>query len=125
MLVLDAVGEVDAVWQRADLRLDDMRGRGRTVWHVPFILPVQKRRLFLRARQKNTEVLVGPDTERIAREIRDDGGDILIARVFRVDRACCGGRVAVGKELQRADAVADNGGEQAVGIRAVRVRELS
>ena len=32
----------------ADLRLDDVRSRGRAVRHVPFVLPVEERRLFLR-----------------------------------------------------------------------------
>ena len=122
MLVLDAVGEIDAVRQRADLRLDDMGGRGRTVRHVPFVLPVEQRRFFLRAGKRDAEFLVGADAERIAREVANHRRNLLVVHGAAIDRACAGRRHSFGKELQRTDAVAADRRKQAVSIGAVRLR---
>src|SRR5215207_1273518 len=100
MLVLDAVGQVDPVRQAAYLRLDDMRGGGRTVRYVPLILPVEEGRLFLRPRQGDAKVLVGAYPKRVAGKIGKDACDILIARRAGIDGARCARRGTVWKELQ-------------------------
>ena len=87
MLVLDAVGEIDAVRQGADLRLDDMGGRGRTVRHVPFVLPVEQSSFFLRAGKRDAEFLVGADAERIAREVADDRRNLFVVHGATIDGA--------------------------------------
>ncbi len=66
MLILDAIGQVDAVRQAADLRFDDVRSGGRTVRHVPFVLPVEEGRLFLGPRQRDPKLLIGAETKQIA-----------------------------------------------------------
>lgn len=122
MLVFNAAGQVDSVRQLPDLRLDNVRSCGRAMRHVPLVFPVKQRCLFLRARERNAEVLVGADAERIAGKVAENGGDLLIASGAAINGAGAPGCGTVGKELQRPDAIAADGGEQAVSIGAISMR---
>jgi len=106
IFVLDAVGEIDAVRQRADMRLDDMGRRGRAMRHMPFVIPVEQCGFFLRAGKRYPELLIGADAERIARKIVDGVGDFLVGRCPGVERPRFAGVHALGQELKCANAVA-------------------
>ena len=59
----------DCDMKAPDRRLEDMRRSGRAVRDVPFALPVEQGRLFLRARERNPELFILPDTERAASKV--------------------------------------------------------
>lgn len=61
MLVFDAVGEIDAIRQNADLRLQNVSGRGRAMRNVPALFPIEEGSLFLRAGERDTKFVIGVD----------------------------------------------------------------
>ena len=109
MLVLDAVRQVNSVRQLSDLRFEDMRGRGRAVRHLPFAVPIKQGGLFLRSGKRNAEFLIVANAERVSREIADDLCHLFIAQLASVDSSSLPGGHALGKELQRADAIPAHG----------------
>lgn len=89
---------------------------------MPLVFPVKQRSLFLRACERNAEVLIGADAERIAGKIAENDGDLLSASGAAINGAGAPGCGTVGKELQRADAIAADCGEQAVSVGAISMR---
>ena len=77
---------------------------------------MQQRRLFLRAGQRDAEFPFLVEAERRAPEIAQHGGDVCILERTPFEAARRTGIHALGEELQRAHAVAADGGQQAVGI---------
>ena len=106
MLVLDALRQVDPVRQSADFGFQDMRGRCCAMGHLPLILPVEQRRLLLRASERNPKLPALVDAERSALEIAEEIGDCLVLERATLYAARGSGVRPVGEELQDADAVA-------------------
>jgi hypothetical protein len=109
VLVLNAVRQVNSVRQPPDLRLEDMRGRGRAVRHLPFAVPIEQGGLFLRSGKRDPEVLIVANAERVSRKVADDLCHLFIAQRAGVDGSGLAGGHALGKELQRADAIPAHG----------------
>jgi transposase InsO family protein len=56
-------------------------------------------------------------------EVVEDGGDVAVGYRFAINGSSIAGGDAIGKKLQRADAVLANGGKEAVGVRAECLNE--
>ena len=124
MLVLNAVGQIDAVRQLSDPRLDDMRGGRRAVWNVPFVIPVEQRGFFLRSRKRDSEFLIVAKAQRVSCKVADDAGNLCVIDWARVDRARFAGIYALRQELERTDAIAADSRQQAAGVETLSLRAL-
>ena len=97
-----------------------MRCSGGHRGFVPFLVLAQESGLFLRARDGDTKILIIAHAERGSGEVVDDGGDLIIGDGVTIGGTGSAGIDAVREELQRADAVVAECGQQAVGVRATR-----
>ena len=120
MLVLEAVGQVHAVGQGADRGLQNMGGWCRTGWLNPLVIMEQKCGLFLCPSNRDPEIPLGPDPKRRAAKILEHRGDLVVAQKFSRQHTAIPRLFPFGKELQRADAVAADPGQEAVGINTLR-----
>src|SRR5271165_482568 len=84
--------------------------------HLPLALPVQQGRLLLRACEGNAKLPALVDAQWRALEIAEDSSDLFIADRTPLYAARRSGVCAVREELQGADAVAADGGQEAIGI---------
>src|ERR1700733_6488744 len=106
--------EVDPIRQSPDRRLENM-GRGRcTTRFVPAVLPIEQGRLLLRASNRDTEILVFTNTQRVGSEIGEYIGDLLVADPHTVDNASRTGIDVGAQKLECTHAVVSNRAQQVV-----------
>ncbi len=119
VLVVDARGHVDDArrgWYLADLGLEDMRRRGDADRRHPSFREIEQRCLFLNACDRNPKLVIGIDAERHAAEIGEHLLDRPVADRFAMDGAIFAALLTLRQELHRADAVAADLIQQAVGV---------
>ena len=119
IFVFDAVRQVDAVRQRADLRFQDMGGGGGARGFEPPSVLAQQCGFFLCACDRDPEVYILAHAQRGRCEVLDDVRDVVVRDRFAVGAADGTGIDAVRQKLERANTVMAQGGQQAVGIRAL------
>jgi hypothetical protein len=90
------------------------------MWHLPLVLPIQQRRLFLSSRQGDAKLLGFVNSEWRALEIAENIGDLLVAEWASRYAAHWSWVLAVWQELKSTHAVAPDGRKEAVGVIAFR-----
>ena len=120
MLVLEAVGQVHIVGQGADRGLQNMGGWCRTGWLNPLVIMEQKCGLFLCPSNRDPEIPLGPDTKRRAAKILEHRSNLFVAQGFSSQHPAVPRLFSFRQELQRADAVTPDPGQEAVGINTLR-----
>ena len=121
IFIFDAVRQIDTVRQLPDLGFEYVRCRCRSVGLEPFSFIMQQGGFFLRARDRDTELVVAAQPERRLYEAAQQLFDRLVIDGFAFD---CSGRidgfVFVSDELQGPDTIMADRRQHAVGVRSAR-----
>src|SRR5690606_34998911 len=92
-------------------------GRGGAVWLEPLPVNMKQRGLFLRAGNRDSEIIISGKTERGLRQIREELFDgFLVNRLSRNGRGVSRRLSVTGNELQRTDAIPADCRQQAIRI---------
>ena len=103
IFILDAVREINAVWQLTDLGLEYARRRCRSVRLEPSPVTPEQSGLFLRARNRDSKIAITAQAKRCLYKIAQELFDGLVIDGFALKCAgCVDGPIAVGDELKRA-----------------------
>jgi P-type conjugative transfer ATPase TrbB len=103
-----------------DLRFQDMGGGGRAVRHMPATVPEQQRRLLLRARERDAEILLLADPKRVPAQIGDKLANLLLIHCPCIDGPGLCRLNPFRQELQRPNAIPPNLRQQAMRILPAR-----
>jgi len=120
VLALDAIGQIHAIGQGADRRLQDMGGRRGARWLYPPTIVKQQRGLFLCTRDRDAEIPLGPDARGRATKVFEHGGDLVVTQRLASQYVAGPRHLAFWQELQCTHLIAPDPGQQAVSIHAVR-----
>ena len=117
MFILNAIRQINPAWKFSDLRLKDVRcGRG-PVRHTPLVPVLKQRRFLLRPSKRDTKVaILVSDAKRVPGEVANQRGDLFISDNAAIDLTRFADGNAVGYELERADAIAADRAEEAIGV---------
>ncbi|HTU66418.1 MAG TPA: hypothetical protein VMF52_10745 [Steroidobacteraceae bacterium] len=123
-LVLDGAAHVRlAVADEAERQFEDVRGRRGTSGPAPLAVVPQERGLLLRAGDGDPELGV-VCRQRGRGDARELGGNRGVAERLRVDLARIGRRFVDRRDLDGADAIAPDGGQQVEGAARARVMPI-
>ena len=128
MLVIDACSHINQAKGSRDftkLRFQEVRGRSRSDGAHPLAIMSQERGLFLRACNRDAELLLLVHTQRRRCKAGQNAFDLLIADSFPFHIGLVIRRNVIGQELHRTDAIAPYRFQQTEIVRALRTHAFS